>query len=138
MIAAVAEARVDARLSLKAVAEKMHVNWRTVFQWEHGLRTPRFDLAVEYARVVGMPLEFTRGVPLVASRPIPRRARSVDEARVLRAIDGEHIDLSVRERREAVRRLDRGDMSAAQIGRRLGIPTRSVQRHRAALRAEAA
>ncbi len=66
------------------------------------------------------------------------RASSTEQARVLRAIGGEHIDLSVRERREAVRRLDRGDMSAAEIGRRLGIPTRSVQRHRAALRAEAA
>jgi DNA-binding CsgD family transcriptional regulator len=53
----------------------------------------------------------------------------VDEARVLRACEGERLWLNIRERGEAVRVLSLRRMSAAQIGARLHLSERAVQRY---------
>jgi DNA-binding CsgD family transcriptional regulator len=61
----------------------------------------------------------------------------VDEARVLRACEGERLWLNIRERTEAVRRLAGQRMSAAQIGERLHLSERAVQRYIRKMLAEA-
>lgn len=53
----------------------------------------------------------------------------VDEARVLRACEGERLWLNIRERTEAVRRLALRRMSTAQIAERLHVHERTVQRY---------
>lgn len=53
----------------------------------------------------------------------------VDEARVLRACEGERIWLNIRERTEAVHRLVLRRMSAAQIADRLHLHERTVWRY---------
>lgn len=65
----------------------------------------------------------------------PASGSDVDEAKVYRAIGGERVDLTVPERREAVRRLARTPTN--QVAERLDLSWRSVQRIRAAIRKEA-
>lgn len=68
-----------------------------------------------------------------------RRGREVDWAAVVRACNGERMPLTTAERREAVRMLERAErLSIDQMARRLDLAWRTVQRHRAAIRREAA
>jgi DNA-binding CsgD family transcriptional regulator len=61
----------------------------------------------------------------------------VDEARVLRACEGERLWLNIRERTEAVRRLSRQPgMSAAKIAERLHLSERAIWRYIRKLREE--
>lgn len=62
-----------------------------------------------------------------------------DAARVYMACGGERVPLTTADRREAVRRLlARERLSNNQAAIRLGLAFRTVQRHRAAIRREAA
>jgi DNA-binding CsgD family transcriptional regulator len=60
-----------------------------------------------------------------------RRATDVDEIAVERAVAGERLTLTLRERGLAIDRLTRAGLSARQIGLRLGISDRTVGRYRA-------
>lgn len=60
------------------------------------------------------------------------KATPVDEIAVQRAMRGQPVRLTPAERREAVHRLTRAGLSAAQIAARLRVAQRSVVRHRAA------
>lgn len=66
--------------------------------------------------------------------------REVDDVRVYLACTGERRpDLTTADRREAVRRLIvRERLSNNEVAIRLGVAFRTVQRHRAAIRREAA
>lgn len=59
----------------------------------------------------------------------------VDEIAVERACRGDVVELTVEERREAVRRLTARGVPAGRIGELLGVTRRTVQRHQTALRA---
>ena len=59
----------------------------------------------------------------------------IDEIAVERAMDGDHVRLTVAERDEAVRRLTSKGYSVRQIAEYLGTTTRTVMRRRAADRA---
>jgi hypothetical protein len=74
------------------------------------------------------------------ARSLPRGHRrrgamtGFDPVAVERAIGGEPLRLAVPEMRAAVGELTAAQLSAAQIAIRLGTTTRTVTRHRAALR----
>lgn len=59
------------------------------------------------------------------------RSPYVDEIAVERACYGDPVTLTVRERAIAVARLTARGLSAREVGRRLGLAARSVQRYRA-------
>lgn len=65
----------------------------------------------------------------------PHLNDSIDEAKLWRATGGERLRLNSREMAAAVERLDGQGMSALLIAERLGCTTRTVHRHRAAVRA---
>lgn len=69
----------------------------------------------------------------------PRPASDwIDEIAVERAVHGDPVRLSFRERRVAIARLDRAGLSARAIGARIGITARTVQRYRSQAREVAA
>jgi ATP/maltotriose-dependent transcriptional regulator MalT len=70
-----------------------------------------------------------------AARPRPilvpdRFSAHVDEIAVEKAMAGDRVPLTVRERAIVVRRLTAAGLSARRIGERLGVTARSVQRYR--------
>lgn len=73
-----------------------------------------------------------------ASRRTHRRPIFIDPIAVERTIAGEPLPLNLAERREAIARLDAARLSASAIAAKLGIAERTVVRHRAARRADAA
>lgn len=62
--------------------------------------------------------------------PNPRITPDVDEIAVAKAMAGEPVRVTVRERAMAVERLTRQGLSAVDIGIRLGIASRTVVRYR--------
>jgi DNA-binding NarL/FixJ family response regulator len=74
-----------------------------------------------------------RAIPK-AGRPRVSDAGCVDMAAVLRAMDGEPVELTAYERREAVRLLTRRGVSHTLIAKLLGVATRTVQQHVKAIR----
>ncbi len=69
--------------------------------------------------------------PRGSGRHAPRvRDPEVDEVAVERAMHGDRVQLTVRERGLVVERLTAAGMSAVQIGLRLGMTSRAVVRYR--------
>lgn len=49
--------REGIELSQEGLAQKLHISWRTVSDWERGNKTPRFDNAIALARELGVSLK---------------------------------------------------------------------------------
>lgn len=75
---------------------------------------------------------YRRRTPNLRARK--RHSDYIDEIAVERACYGDVVELTVEERREAVRRLIARGLSARQVAARLGVTSRTVNRARLAIR----
>lgn len=97
--------------------------------------TDWMGLAVVLSTAVRDDVPFAEAVRLFLDRrEPPANPWLVDPVAVQRACDGERVRLTGLERREAVAQLSREGLTVAAIAGRLHMTTRSVERHRAALR----
>lgn len=86
----------------------------------------RFDL--HFIQAAATAKDWRRATAWARRPPEP----IVDDVAVARACHGEDVPLTRLERVEAVRRLSKRGLSAKEIGRRLRVSMRQVQRYRAA------
>lgn len=107
-------------------------------EWLRGqLPDPAEWLALAFVLAAGVPVDESWRTLTAWTRIEPvEETSSVDEIAIERACRGIQVPLTIAEKREAVRRLSARKVSAKEIGRRLQISTRQVQRYREQMRPE--
>ena len=131
--------------TVEQLAAAAGLNERTIWQSVHGYTTPsrrtaaavdelyeslRFEDPGDDAAAVRSRLCAERNGWAPTTSPASLTPQQfVDQVAVDRAVHGDHVPLQPAERQEALRRLA-GQHSDDEIGRRLGVASRTVARHR--------
>jgi transcriptional regulator with XRE-family HTH domain len=113
--------RTSLGVTLRRLSRTVGCSDSAICAWENGRRHPSPATLTRWADALGCDL-------MVVARD--GAELDVDEVAVARAVAGEQVALTREERAEAMARLERQGLTAKEIGSRLGLSTRQIQRHR--------